>query len=171
MCQHDWFIILCVWFYAFSNSVLRANTLLQTARGTMARKRLRGPGLAPSAPSSARWAATGPDGARTIAHVCICGPAAPAPLSPPSPPSPRPPGGKKPVCAGPASGLASPALSLGPWRQPVQRPSWKAILGACEEAPGAPYKAAWCCLNPRSALHPGLRPGLTAAESSLPLPT
>ena len=52
----------------------------------MAWKRLRGPGLAPSALSSARWAATSPDGAGTIAHVCICGP---APLSPPPPAAPR----------------------------------------------------------------------------------
>lgn len=56
-----------------------------------------------------------------------------------------------------AADLAALALSSGPRRQPVQRPSRESILGACVEAWELlirPRPAAWCCVTRRSALPP-----------------
>lgn len=56
-----------------------------------------------------------------------------------------------------AADLAALALSSGPRRQPVQRPSRESILGDCVEAWELlirPRPAAWCCVTRRSALQP-----------------
>lgn len=94
-------------------------------------KRLSSPGVAPV--GSDQWAVTG-SGGQDNSPGQAAG-ASPLPAS-----RGRQEEGSQSEWAWPASGLAALALSLGPWRRPGHRPS-EAILGACVEAPGGPYKA------------------------------
>lgn len=105
---------------------------------------------------SDQWAATGP-GARTIAQVCT---------------SKQPPG-RKPVGAGLAGprprGPGALLRTLAPAR-PQAKP--EAILGACVEAPGGPYKALSSSMVPSGPkVHPATTLQLYLRAAGAPLPS